>query len=466
LPQAWLAHDFARIAAGPVVVPPVTDAMLDYWSATTDARSPHLSPHPFLYGLAEDDEGTPLVGVAFRLETEALRENVSDQDDTETPDAATEVLEIFKRFPPLRAELHQVKLSAVRDWLASPEAEQHPLVYRERDKWRAKATGESAAAAAAALGPGGVLILPASALIREPCKKLLEHCEQPIGKDGKDTAISDVFDGVSDPRCARYLRTIEPAVGRTGSDGAWLWNVEGDENKNSASVAKSLGFQQRLRKELRAGGQAFVFRYFRPANTQGDLQFLDDHNGAHGHLSRAKEVAARLAEAIAPGDSILRTLLSDAARHHDEGKRYPKWQRAFGRPKDQPEIAKLHPDLKKPAPLGGFRHEWESLRQLSRNSATPPTGLSPEAHALWRDLLLHIVGVHHGHLRPSINDDGLTPNAEAGIHNPLRLEAAERFARLQCQLGPWRLAYLEALLKTADAEGSRDIPDDEDDDGN
>jgi hypothetical protein len=65
--------------------------------------------------------------------------------------------------------------------------------------------------------------------------------------------------------------------------------------------------------------------------------------------------------------------------------------------------------------------------------------------------------VHHGHLRPSITDNGLTPGIETEKHNPLRLEAAKRFARLQCQLGCWRLAYLEALLKTADAEGSRII---------
>jgi len=93
----------------------------------------------------------------------------------------------------------------------------------------------------------------------------------------------------------------------------------------------------------------------------------------------------------------------------------------------------------------------------------PPADLPAEAQALWRELFLHLVGVHHGHLRPSIIDDGLNPEFEAGKQNPLRLEAAERFARLQRQLGRWRLAYLEALLKTADAEGSRDITAEEED---
>jgi CRISPR-associated endonuclease/helicase Cas3 len=459
-PKDWLAHGFARIAAGPVAVPPVTDAVLDYWSATTDARSPHLSPHPFLYGLAKDDEGTPLVGVAFRLEVEALRESISDEDDTEMPDATAEVLEIFKRFPPLRAELHQVSLSTVREWLVSPEAEEQPFVYRDRDQWRAKSAGESAADFAAALGPDGTLVLPASVLKGKPYKKLLEDCEQ---AGGKDTAISDVFEGVSDAKRARYFRTIEPQDGLSGGEGAALWNLENDENEEPVPPVKANGFQQRLRKELRVGGKAFVFRYFRPADSEGGLQFLDDHDGAPGHLSRARDVAVRLAEAIAPGDRFLRTLLSAAARHHDEGKRVPKWQRAFGAEKASQALAKLHPKLKKPAPLGGFRHEWESLRQLTCNGPTPPADLPPEARVLWRDLFLHLVGVHHGHLRPSIADSGLTPGTEPAKQNPLRLEAAERFARLQRQLGRWRLAYVEALLKTADAEGSRYIPEDEDD---
>src|SRR5271165_3470463 len=76
--------------------------------------------------------------------------------------------------------------------------------------------------------------------------------------------------------------------------------------------------------------------------------------------------------------------------------------------------------------------------------------------------VLSPVGVHHGHLRPSIVESGLTPGIESDKQNPLRLEAAERFVRLQRLLGRWRLAYLEALLKTADAEASRFLPEEDD----
>ena len=70
-----------------------------------------------------------------------------------TPDAAADVLEIFKRFPPLPAELHQVSLSSVREWLDSPDAEKHPFVFRDHDQWRAKSAGEPADDVRATLEP-------------------------------------------------------------------------------------------------------------------------------------------------------------------------------------------------------------------------------------------------------------------------------------------------------------------------
>lgn len=456
-PNQWLAHDSARVAAGPVVVPPVTETVLDYWSATTEPRSPHLSPHPFLYGVMDDDEGMPLVGVAFRLEVEALLEN-GDDAENDTADAAAEVLDIFKRFPPLRTEFHQVTLSAAREWLRSPESEEYPLVYRHRDKWHAKLEGESTAAARAALNPNSTLVLPATVAMGPGCKKLLENT-QSIGSQNR--AYCDVLEGVS--ASALYRRTIEPALGRTGGQGAWIWDFD-SENDVTRSVASAPDdFDLRLRKTFRINGREYVFRYYRPSGATATLQFLDDHGDAEGHLTRAQAFASHVAAAVAPDDKFLLSLLTTAARHHDEGKRFQKWQRAFGWRSGMPELAKLHPGLQRPAALHGFRHEWESLRRLVASGQEPSDDMPEAQRRLWRDLLLHLVGVHHGHLRPSISDHGLAPNAEAAKQNSLRIESAERFVRLQCQLGRWRLSYLEALLKTADAEGSRVLPEEDDD---
>jgi hypothetical protein len=185
-----------------------------------------------------------------------------------------------------------------------------------------------------------------------------------------------------------------------------------------------------MTKLLEIGDSDYVFRYFRPRRDEGvEDQYLDNYNGKPGHLSRAEAESARIAEAIAPDDAFLRTLLSAAAREHDEGKRHSKWQRAFGRRGSQPEIAKLAPGLARPAPLHGFRHEWESLRRLADTGVTMPS-IPQATRSLWHDLFFHLVGVHHGHLRPSIVESGLTPGIESERQNPLRLEAAERFIRL------------------------------------
>jgi hypothetical protein len=78
-------------------------------------------------------------------------------------------------------------------------------------------------------------------------------------------------------------------------------------------------------------------------------------------------------------------------------------------------------------------------------------------------LYLHGIAAHHGYFRPSMPDRGFDAKKPAQQHQ-LRLEAIERFARLQRQLGYWRLAYLESLIKIADVAASRDTQTEEADD--
>jgi hypothetical protein len=122
--------------------------------STTDNRSPHLSPHLFRCGLYESEEGTPLVGLAFRLEVEALLQNAAGEDEApDKPDPAAAVVEIFEKLPTLRAELHYVGPSAAREWLASPEAEQQPHIFRKYDHWQVKAVDEPGSDTARFPGP-------------------------------------------------------------------------------------------------------------------------------------------------------------------------------------------------------------------------------------------------------------------------------------------------------------------------
>ncbi len=71
-PSSWLKCPISRVTLGPVAVPPLTPALVEHWAATSSPRSAFVPVHPFLYGILPDEEGTPLVGVAFRLEMDAL----------------------------------------------------------------------------------------------------------------------------------------------------------------------------------------------------------------------------------------------------------------------------------------------------------------------------------------------------------------------------------------------------------
>jgi CRISPR-associated endonuclease/helicase Cas3 len=93
--------------------------------------------------------------------------------------------------------------------------------------------------------------------------------------------------------------------------------------------------------------------------------------------------------------------------------------------------------------------------------------LAPDQPA--RDLVLHLIGTHHGYGRPLprfIPDNAAFSCTEPGGY---RITAAEvqhlcefgsgwvdRFWQLNYQYGYWGLAYLEAILRTADWAASRE----------
>ena len=163
------------------------------------------------------------------------------------------------------------------------------------------------------------------------------------------------------------------------------------------------------------------------------------------HSEVARTIANRLAMSLGvPTDYV--ELLALAARLHDEGKDFWRWQRAFNAPRDA-----VYAKTKGPANLrllDGYRHEFGSLVKIDSDAEFQrlPGDL--------QDLLLHLVAAHHGNARPLISGRnaeraGVTPDARA-------LEVVLRFERLQRRWGPWGLAWWESLLRAADQEASRE----------
>ena len=109
----------------------------------------------------------------------------------------------------------------------------------------------------------------------------------------------------------------------------------------------------------------------------------------------------------------------------------------------------------------GMRHELASMAMVESN----PDVLRP-AHD--RELVLHLIGTHHGWgrpLPPVIEDpepqmlsgtfDGQSMEANSNLEDgPLALDMADRFWRLVARYGYHGLAWLEAILRLADHQQS------------
>jgi CRISPR-associated endonuclease/helicase Cas3 len=166
--------------------------------------------------------------------------------------------------------------------------------------------------------------------------------------------------------------------------------------------------------------------------------------------------ATRIADALFRDQSDLHTALVLAAKFHDLGKMRVVWQRSIGNPNPTNWHAKSGRDPKtrrvwKPLELTDYRHEFGSLLDLVSEQEFQALKDRPEV----RDLILHLVAVHHGYGRPHFPADKVfdPKYAEAAASDVAR-EVPRRFARLQRKYGRWGLAYLESLLRAADYAAS------------
>lgn len=164
------------------------------------------------------------------------------------------------------------------------------------------------------------------------------------------------------------------------------------------------------------------------------------------HQSWAEECARAIAKR-AGLDKDYEDLLALAARLHDEGKRSPRWQRAFKAPLDGRPYAKTKGPIDFDI-LDGYRHELGSLPYVAKDKQF--MALSNDN----QDLVLHLIAAHHGYARPLIGTSGCD-DAPPSVIDELAREVALRFARLSRRWGPWGLAWWEALLRAADQIASR-----------
>ena len=172
----------------------------------------------------------------------------------------------------------------------------------------------------------------------------------------------------------------------------------------------------------------------------GSTQTLKEHG------RRVGEAIRRIARALGLDPTLVEALVL-AGEWHDTGKSRRVWQLAAGVPADGPALAKSRKGRFRSGWLGRYRHEFASGGAAERRLP---------ADTPHRDLILHLIAAHHGWARPGFpRPEQWDPEASPGANRALAERIADRYARLSAAHGPWRLAWLEALLKAADAWVSR-----------
>lgn len=165
------------------------------------------------------------------------------------------------------------------------------------------------------------------------------------------------------------------------------------------------------------------------------------------HDADVEKYARDLAERIGLSAEVIE-LLAAAGFRHDLGKAREWWQKAIGNFSEtayaKSSVSAFDHDFNQ-----GYRHEFGSLIDSLDDQ-------SLEAHP-HRDLILHLIAAHHGYARPYFPERAFDRNQPKPENRRIAHEAMLRFNRLQRQYGWWQLAYLEAVLKAADAMASRDF---------
>ncbi|GIW39498.1 MAG: hypothetical protein KatS3mg076_0075 [Candidatus Binatia bacterium] len=490
---------FAPAEAAPVLLP----AHLDLLCQT--APPPHPEPDISLYLHGRTAE--PEASVVWRCDLQA--------DDTGS------WVETVALCPPASGEMMQAPLWRVRNWLGerpspqdeadvegvageSPESGERAGRIRPCLLWRGRDRSK-VAWSAAEIGPGDVVVVPASYGIEALGqatgatalgKEGLDLWEAARARTGHPAAVrlnravlarwldcppvKDLVDVATSPSPERDVvqETIQALLDyRRPDDGSpappprW-WLALLDEVRTGRLL------------EHPAGGVILVGRARKKPGPEPDL-FADDDDLASAAerdvaLEEHSKLVRRAAEKIAVRclPEHLGKAVCLAALWHDTGKTDPRFQLML-RHGDEVAAALAEVPIAKSASVPSsparrrvirdatglpenFRHEMLSM-ELARRFAELPTD---ETLA---DLVLHLVASHHGHGRPfapvclDTSPPGiharfgeaelvLEATVRSDLAPPHRLDSGllDRFWRMTRRYGWWGLAYLEAIVRLAD----------------
>lgn len=478
--------EFSRAAGNATTPAPLRPALrradVDAWSMTTLREHPgRAEVEPWIRGWVEDDPQTQILWRAM----------LPVRDDDTPEDARRHLGDYFDAARPHVSEMLETYTWRVAD-LMQKRARALLKDLEKRAKEQSRPGPEDEAAAVSALPElteqSFVALVLAhdrsvervwrlSALAASDTKRLFRDIE------GRTVVLHAALGGLDD---AGLLDNRKKEVPSTIDDDRWrhprtIEQEAADTSPWSEERLRDIGFFVRRLKRSDTQKGSWRTAYRRVVSVEQEESSEDDAlewrverwlgpqaDRNDGGLSTCPQTVAEHNRAVAKqSDEICRRLglpdalrraVVEAARVHDLGKARGNWQRFAGNPlfvrdpRAHPALAKSdkfgHPAMLK---IGDetYRHEFGSLVDVIDGRYLD--GLDADL----RDLALHLVAAHHGRARPVI-----VPVDEKHLEEtnaPVAREAALRFARLQMKWGPWGLAWLEALLRAADAAASREL---------
>lgn len=195
----------------------------------------------------------------------------------------------------------------------------------------------------------------------------------------------------------------------------------------SADAAPVLDKTEREVFKKDVDAQVLIVRKLRDRR-RSERVLLSDH-------SEEVRMYARLFAEKSGLDPELVAALEEAGLKHDMGKANPVFQLAIDNKDVRQPLAKCAGRMN-PWTLNGYRHEFESVVKTQG------------------ELAKHVVASHHSGARPTFT--GTRALSPINRNETTVVKQINSFAELQSKYGWWGLAYLDAILKCADAYASRE----------
>lgn len=262
--------------------------------------------------------------------------------------------------------------------------------------------------------------------------------------------------GTSEP--AEYLDVADEWRDEQGRRRIRLWDDElGPKDVKSMRLVCTIDTRPEVQIEEtdeEIEGRRFWEWYVRPRSAE-------DGNGSSApkeqllapHLCDAERVAAAFVDKLL-ADPGLQAAVRLAARWHDLGKRRTLWQRNMGNIGYPDKVIAKTGHNKPPKEWIDYRHEFGSLLDLRDKTQAFRTEFEAQPDDV-RELILHLIAAHHGRGRPYFpSNEVFDPEPKGTSVREIAAEIPRRFARLQQKYGRWGLAWLESLVRAADAEAS------------